>query len=94
MPGDCVFSIDDTAERVTGLAWVGCANELNAASVAAGYARIRGAAMLSTIYGVGELSAINGEAGAPPAGVPLGRHAERTDSAARAGQRASRCRTR
>ena len=37
-----------------------CANELNAAYAADGYARICGAAILTTTYGVGELSAING----------------------------------
>jgi len=63
VPGDYAFSIDDAAERVPGLSWVGCANELNAAYAADGYARIRGAAMLSTTYGVGELSAINGVMG-------------------------------
>src|SRR4029078_3909240 len=44
--------------------WIGCANELNASYAADGYARIRGAAMLATTYGVGELSAINGVMGA------------------------------
>src|ERR1700739_1157437 len=44
--------------------WIGCANELNASYAADGYARIRGAAMLTTTYGVGELSAINGVMGA------------------------------
>jgi indolepyruvate decarboxylase len=43
--------------------WIGCANELNASYAADGYARIRGAAMLATTYGVGELSAINGVMG-------------------------------
>jgi indolepyruvate decarboxylase len=37
---------------------------LNASYAADGYARIRGAAMLATTYGVGELSAINGVMGA------------------------------
>src|ERR1700739_2158312 len=44
--------------------WIGCANELNASYAADGYARIRGAAMLATTYGVGELSALNGVMGA------------------------------
>jgi indolepyruvate decarboxylase len=56
VPGDYAFAIDDAAELVPGLSWVACANELNAAYAADGYARIRGAALLSTIYGVGELS--------------------------------------
>jgi indolepyruvate decarboxylase len=53
VPGDYAFSIDDAAERVPVLSWVGCANELNAAYAADGYARIRGAALLTTTYGVG-----------------------------------------
>ena len=48
VPGDYAFSIDDAAELVPGLSWVACANELNAAYAADGYARIRGAAILST----------------------------------------------
>src|SRR6476619_2029863 len=44
--------------------WIGCANELNAAYAADGYARIRGVAMLATTYGVGELLALNGVMGA------------------------------
>ena len=48
VPGDYAFSIDDAAELVPGLSWVACANELNAAYAADGYARIRGAALLST----------------------------------------------
>ena len=61
VPGDYAFSIDDAVENVPGLKWVGCANELNAAYAADGSARIRGAAMLTTTYGVGELSALNGD---------------------------------
>jgi indolepyruvate decarboxylase len=37
-----------------------CCIELNAASAADGYARIHGAAALSTTYGIGGLSAITG----------------------------------
>src|ERR1700690_2454430 len=43
---------------------IGCSNELNASYAADGYARIRGAAMLATPYGVGELPPINGVMGA------------------------------
>jgi indolepyruvate decarboxylase len=50
---------------------VGCANELNAAYAADGYARIRGAAILSTTYGVGELSALNGVMGARAHRLPV-----------------------
>ena len=71
VPGDYAFSIDDAAERVPGLSWVACANELNAAYAADGYARIRGAAILSTTYGVGELSAINGVMGSKAHRLPV-----------------------
>jgi indolepyruvate decarboxylase len=62
--GDYVFPICDAVDSSAKLKWIGCANELNAAYAADGYARIRGAAMLATTYGVGELSAINGVMGA------------------------------
>ena len=71
VPGDYAFAIDDAAEQVPGLQWVDCANELNAAYAADGYARIRGAAILSTTYGVGELSAINGVMGSKAHRLPV-----------------------
>ena len=71
VPGDYAFSIDDAVEDVSGLQWVGCANELNAAYAADGYARIRGAAILTTTYGVGELSALNGVMGSKAHRLPV-----------------------
>src|ERR1700741_284949 len=62
--GDYVFPICDAVDSSAKVKWVGCANELNASYAADGYARIRGAGMLATTYGVGELSAINGVMGA------------------------------
>src|SRR5579863_4945995 len=62
--GDYLFPICDAVDSSTKVKWVGCANELNASYAADGYARIRGAAMLATTYGVGELSAMNGVMGA------------------------------
>ena len=62
--GDYVFPICDAVASSTTVECIGCANELNAAYAADGYARIRGAAMLATTYGVGELSALNGVMGA------------------------------
>src|SRR6201987_4409763 len=62
--GDYVFPICDAVDSSTKVKWIGCANEVNASYAADGYARIRGAAMLATTYGVGELSAINGVMGA------------------------------
>jgi indolepyruvate decarboxylase len=62
--GDYAFPICDAVERSSSVKWIGCSNELNASYAADGYARIRGAAMLVTTYGVGELSALNGVMGA------------------------------
>src|SRR5271163_4843431 len=62
--GDYAFPICDAVDSSAKVKWIGCANELNASYAADGYARIRGAAMLSTTYAVGELSAINGVMGA------------------------------
>ncbi|MFN8070261.1 MAG: thiamine pyrophosphate-binding protein [Mycobacterium sp.] len=71
VPGDYAFSVDDAVETVPELEWVACANELNAAYAADGYARIRGAAILSTTYGVGELSALNGVMGSRAHRLPV-----------------------
>ncbi len=71
VPGDYSFPIDDAIESSKRLKWVVCANELNAAYAADGYARRRGAAILTTTYGVGELSAINGVMGAKAHRVPV-----------------------
>jgi indolepyruvate decarboxylase len=62
--GDYVFPICDAVDGSAKVKWIGCANELNASYAADGYARTRGAGMLVTTYGVGELSALNGVMGA------------------------------
>jgi len=62
--GDYAFPLCDAVDRSADVKWIGCANELNAAYAADGYARIRGASLLVTTYGVGELSALNGVMGA------------------------------
>ena len=62
--GDYLFPMCNAVERSPRVKWIGCANELNAAYAADGYARIRGVGMLATTYGVGELSALNGVMGA------------------------------
>jgi len=64
VPGDYAFPIDDAVSEAQGLNWIGNCNELNAAYAADGYARIKGIAAVSTTFGAGELSAINGIAGA------------------------------
>lgn len=71
VPGDYSFPFDDAIESSKRLDWVVCANELNAAYAADGYARIKGVAVLSTTYGVGELSAINGVMGARAQRLPI-----------------------
>jgi indolepyruvate decarboxylase len=69
--GDYAFPVEDAIVKFPGIEWVGCCNELNAAYAADGYARIRGVGAVSTTYGVGELSAINGVAGAYAEHVPI-----------------------
>jgi indolepyruvate decarboxylase len=71
VPGDYSFPFDDAIEASDRLQWIVCANELNAAYAADGYARIKGASILSTTYGVGELSAINGVMGAKSQRLPV-----------------------
>lgn len=71
VPGDYAFAFDDAVELCPKLKWIASANELNAAYEADGYARIRGAAILTTTYGVGELSAINGVMGSLAHRVPV-----------------------
>jgi indolepyruvate decarboxylase len=71
VPGDYAFAIDDAICNDANLEWVGCCNELNAAYAADGYARIKGVGALCTTYGVGELSAINGVAGAYAEHLPV-----------------------
>ena len=69
--GDFAFPIDDAIVNSKGMRWIGSCNELNAAYSADGYARIHGKAALCTTYGVGELSAINGVAGAYAEHLPI-----------------------
>ena len=49
--GDYLFPICNAVESSQKIGWIGCANELNAAYAADGYARIRGAGLLATTYG-------------------------------------------
>uniref|UniRef100_A0A7S3U9G5 pyruvate decarboxylase n=1 Tax=Picocystis salinarum TaxID=88271 RepID=A0A7S3U9G5_9CHLO len=71
LPGDFAFPIDDAVEEHPDLTWVVSTNELNAAYSADGYARIHGCAILSTTYGVGELSALNGVMGSKAENLPV-----------------------
>ncbi|AOA65026.1 Phenylpyruvate decarboxylase [Komagataella phaffii CBS 7435] len=65
VPGDFNLNLVDELDKVPQLKWIGCCNELNATYAADGYAKASGTiGVVVTTYGVGELSAINGIAGA------------------------------
>lgn len=71
VPGDYNLRFLDNVPAHRQVSWVGCANELNAAYAADGYARCLGAGALLTTFGVGELSALNGIAGSYAERVPV-----------------------
>jgi indolepyruvate decarboxylase len=71
VPGDYAFPVNDAICEFPGMRWMGCCNELDAAYAADGYARLKGIGALNTTYGVGELSALAGMAGAYAEHVPL-----------------------
>ena len=71
VPGDYTLTLLDYLSGGPGLAWTGCANELNAGYAADGYARMRGIGALCTTFGVGELSAVNAVAGSFAEHVPV-----------------------
>lgn len=70
VPGDFVLGFFNEVLK-SEMNYVGTCNELNAAYAADGYARIRGVGAFATTFGVGELSAINGVAGAYAERVPV-----------------------
>jgi indolepyruvate decarboxylase len=70
VPGDFVLGFLNQALK-SDIKYVGTCNELNAAYAADGYARIRGIGAFASTFGVGELSAINGVAGAFAERVPV-----------------------
>ena len=69
--GDYNMEFLDFIVNQPGIELVTTCNELNAAYAADGYGRINGIAALVTTFGVGELSAINGIAGAYAEHVPV-----------------------
>ncbi|KAH9971927.1 pyruvate decarboxylase [Lactifluus volemus] len=75
VPGDFNLGFLDLVEDHPKINWVGNCNELNAAYAADGYARVKhgshGIGAVLTTFGVGELSAINGIAGAFSEQVPI-----------------------
>jgi indolepyruvate decarboxylase len=70
VPGDFVLGFFNEVLK-SNIEYIGTCNELNAAYAADGYARIRGIGAFSSTYGVGELSAVNGVAGAFAERVPV-----------------------
>src|SRR5208282_5846529 len=71
VPGDFAFPVNDAISMDPKMRWIGCCNELYAAYAADGYARVKGVGAICTTYGVGELSALNGIAGAYAEHLPL-----------------------
>lgn len=71
VPGDFNLSFLEQIDAAEDFRFVGTCNELNAAYAADGYARQHGVGALLTTYGVGELSALNGIAGARAEHVPV-----------------------
>lgn len=71
VPGDFNLAFLEQVMACEGIEWIGCCNELNAAYAADGYARNHGVAALLLTYGVGDLSALNGIAGANAEHVPV-----------------------
>src|ERR1700730_6132870 len=71
VPGDYNLEFLEQVEADEELVWVGCCNELNASYAADGYARTAGFSALLTTYGVGELSALCGIAGAYAEHLPV-----------------------
>jgi len=71
LPGDYSFPINDAIEEHPELEWIISSNELNASYSADGYARVHGAAMMTTTFGVGELSAVNGLMGCMAERLPV-----------------------
>ncbi|AXC15289.1 Pyruvate decarboxylase [Acidisarcina polymorpha] len=71
VPGDFNLSLLEQVTTAGEFTFVGCCNELNASYAADGYARVRGMSALVTTYGVGELSALAGVAGAYAEKVPI-----------------------
>jgi indolepyruvate decarboxylase len=69
--GDYAFPVNDAIVQDPSLNWIGCCNELNATYAADGYARMRGVAAVCTTYGVGELAAMSGIAGAYAEHLPV-----------------------
>jgi TPP-dependent 2-oxoacid decarboxylase len=70
VPGDYVLGLLNQVLK-SDVQYVGMCNELNAAYAADGCARLKGIGAFATTYAVGDLSALNGLAGAFAERVPV-----------------------
>jgi indolepyruvate decarboxylase len=70
VPGDFVLAFFNQVLQ-SDVRYVGTCSELNAAYAADGYARLKGIGAFATTYAVGDLSALNGVAGAFAERVPV-----------------------
>ncbi|WMT15848.1 alpha-keto acid decarboxylase family protein [Serratia fonticola] len=71
VPGDYNLALLETIEHDQECEFIGNCNELNAAYAADGYARLKGAGAVITTYGVGDLAALSGIAGAYAESAPV-----------------------
>ena len=71
VPGDFNLSFLEQIQDAPGIEFIGNCNELNAAYAADGYSRTSGLGALVTTFGVGDLGAISGIAGAYAENVPV-----------------------
>lgn len=71
VPGDSSMPLLNLIEDDAELIWANNVSNLTAAYAADGYARVRGMGAIVTTFGVGELSAINGIAGAYSERIPV-----------------------
>jgi len=71
VPGDFNLSFLEQTLQSSSLKFINNCNELNAAYAADGYARSKGIGAFVTTWGVGDLSALNGLAGAYAENIPV-----------------------
>lgn len=71
VPGDYNLALLELIEHDSNIEFIGNCNELNASYAADGYARLKGAGALITTYGVGDLAALSGIAGAYAESAPV-----------------------
>lgn len=71
VPGDYNLVLLDQLLWNKNIQQIGCCNELNAAYVAEGYARVNGVGAVITTFNVGAFSAFNGVAGAYAESLPV-----------------------